>query len=390
MYEADTASLATGEVDEAMQALRDVIERRINLFGVSEALVQVEQASALAGEGARAERLIVELPGITDLEEAKKLIGATPSLEFKLVDPSATGSAQYVETGLTGRYLKRAHLEFQNGNGAGLANEPVTLVDFNEEGKELFAKITGENVGRQLAIFLDGALVSEPVIREAIPGGTAVISGNFSPEEARELVRNLNIGALPVPIHLASTETVGATLGKDTLNQGVRASLYGIGAVMLFLIAWYRLPGLIASVALAIYLVLNMGIFLAIPVTLTAAGIAGFILTSGMAVDANILIFERMKDELRRGKSVREAIREGVARAWLPIRDGNLTGIISAVVLFWFGSAGIEGFALTLAIGIVTSMFTAIIVTRTLLLAIAPAEVSSRGRLLFLSGTDRA
>ncbi len=392
VYEADTSHLAPEEIDEAMTALRDVIETRTNLFGVSEPLVQVEKASALS-EGDKTERLIVELPGVTDLEEAVRMIGATPQLEFKLVgDPVGTSSEPvYIETGLTGRYLKKARLELSGMQGGpGISNEPIVMVDFNEEGKELFANITRENVGRQLAIFLDGGEPkSDPVIREPILGGTAVISGNFTAEEARELVRNLNIGALPVPITLASTESVGASLGMETLSKGVVAGVWGIGIVMLFLALWYRLPGVLASFALLFYLMLNLGVYLLIPVTITAAGLAGLVLSIGMAVDANILIFERMKDELRRGASVGDAIREGVARAWLPIRDGNLTGILSAIILFWFGTASVEGFALTLMIGILISMFTAIVVTRTFLLAVAIDSERAWYRTLFLSGTDR-
>jgi protein-export membrane protein SecD len=392
VYEADTSELNLAEIDEAMSALRDVIERRTNLFGVSEPLVQVEKASVFS-ESDKTERLIVELPGVTDLQEAVDMIGKTPQLEFKLVgDPVGTSTdATYVETGLTGRYLSRARLEFSGSQGQiGVVNEPLVMVDFNDEGKQLFADITSANVGRQVAIFLDGALISSPVVREAITGGTAVISGGFTPEEAKELVRNLNIGALPVPIHLASTESVGASLGMETLDKGVMAGLYGIAIVMLFLIGWYRLPGFIAALALVLYLVLNLAVYLIIPVTITAAGLAGFILSSGMAVDANILIFERMKDELRRGKSVRESAREGVARAWLPIRDGNLTGILSAIVLFWFGTASVEGFALTLTIGIIISMFSAIVVTRLFLLAVADLSDKPWYKKLFLSGIDRS
>jgi protein-export membrane protein SecD len=391
VYEADTAGVDEANVPDAMSALRDVIERRVNLFGVSEPLVQVEKASALAG-GDRTERLIVELPGVTDLNEAVSMIGKTPLLEFKLVGPSIGTSTEptFIDTGLTGRYLARATANLPGGQGGmGFSGDAFVEVTFNDEGKELFAQITRENVGKQLAIFLDGDLKSDPVIREPILGGSAVISGGFTREEVQELARNLNIGALPVPIHLASTESVGASLGAETLGDGVRAGLWGIGIVMVFLTLWYRLPGLVASVALGLYLVLNLAVYILIPVTITAAGLAGLILSSGMAVDANILIFERMKDELRRGKSVRDAVLEGVSRAWLPIRDGNLTGILSAIVLFWFGTSSVEGFALTLTIGILLSMFTAIIVTRTFLLALAGVSEHRVLRFLFLSGTDK-
>ncbi len=390
VYEADTTSLDPSEVEEAMAALRDVIENRTNLFGVSEPLVQVERASSLAA-GDTKERLIVELPGVTDLAEATRMIGETPVLEFKLVVPPAGSSSEptYRDTGLTGRFVTKATLQFSGGMGAGFSNEPIVLVTFNDEGKSIFGSLTKDHVGEKVAIFLDGRLISDPVIREPILGGTATISGGFTAEEAKKLVRDLNIGALPVPIHLASTESVGASLGMETLSKGVTAGLYGIGIVILFLILWYRLPGFAAALALVLYLLLNLAVYLAIPITITAAGLAGFILSSGMAVDANILIFERMKDELRRGKTVRDAVREGVARAWLPIRDGNLTGILSAIILFWFGTASVEGFALTLTIGILVSLFTAIVVTRTFLLALAGNTESARYRALFLSGVDR-
>jgi len=389
VYEADTTAVRPEEVEDAMAALRDVIERRTNLFGVSEPLVQVEKASALAG-GDATERLIVELPGVTDLNEATRIIGQTPMLEFKLVAAaSSTASSTYVDVGLTGSKLKRARLEFSGSQGrSGFSNEPLVMVDFNDEGKALFATLTRENVGKHLAIFLDGEVISEPVIREPIEGGTAVISGGFTPDEARELVRNLNIGALPVPIHLASTESVGPTLGMETLHRGVIAGLIGIGIVMAFLIMWYRVPGIMASLALGIYVVINLCFYLFIPITVTAAGLAGFVLSSGMAVDANVLIFERIKDEMRRGKTVADAVREGVGRAWLPIRDSNFHGILTAIVLFWFGTASVEGFALTLIIGILVSMFSAITVTRTFLLAIAGISERAWFRNLFLSGFE--
>lgn len=390
VYEADTSAVDSTNVVDAMSALRDVIERRVNLFGVAEPLVQVEKASSLSN-ATSSDRLIVELPGITNLEEAVKMIGATPVLEFKLVgDPVGSSTeSTYIDTGLTGRYLVRARLEFSGARGQSVvANEPLVLVDFNDEGKKLFSDITKANVGKQLAIFLDGALISDPVIREEIRGGTAVISGNFTTDKAKELVRNLNIGALPVPIHLASTESVGASLGMETLDKGVKAGMWGIGIVMLFLMAWYRVPGFLASLALIMYIIINLGIYMFIPITITAAGLAGFILSSGMAVDANVLIFERIKDEMRRGKSVQDAVREGVSRAWLPIRDGNFHGVLTAIVLFWFGTASVEGFALTLMIGILVSMFSAIIVTRTFLLAIAGVSDKPWFRNLFLSGTS--
>lgn len=388
VYEADTSSLAPTEVDESMAALRDVIERRVNLFGVAEPIVQVEKASILSGSD-NTERLIVELPGIEDIDEALELIGATPVLEFKLVadEFATTTEERYTVTGLTGRYLTRARLEFSGSQGGGfgaVSNEPIVLVDFNTEGRELFGDITSENVGQQLAIFLDGELVSDPVIREPITGGTAVISGKFSPDEAKELVRELNIGALPVPIELLSTQIVGASLGAETLNKGVRAGIIGLALVALFMLVWYRVPGFAAVLALSIYLAVMLSIFKLIPVTLTAAGIAGFILSLGIAVDANVLIFERMKEELKKGSGLTDAVRTGFERAWAPIRDGNFTSLISAIVLFWFGTSIVEGFALVFGIGIIISMLTALSVSRTILLALA--SISGEKPELFGSG----
>jgi protein-export membrane protein SecD len=234
----------------------------------------------------------------------------------------------------------------------------------------LFEDITRENVGEQLAIFLDGEVISSPSINEVITGGDAVISGNFTPETARDLVQNLNFGALPVPITLASTQTIGASLGAEILDKGIYAGVIGLSIVIVFMLLWYRLPGAIAGIALLVYLASMLALFKLIPVTLTAAGLAGLILSLGMAVDANVLVFERMKEEYRDGKTSREAAREGFSRAWNAIRDGNITSILSAVILFWFGTSIVKGFALVFGLGVLISMITAISVTRTLLLAL--------------------
>jgi protein-export membrane protein SecD len=389
VYEADVSEITAAEVPDAMQALRDVIERRVNLFGVSEPLVQVERASVFA-QGQSDHRLIVELPGITDLSEAVRLIGATPQLEFKLVgDPLASTSEQrYVATGLTGRFLSRAQLEFVAPPGGSVPNEPVVVLYFNDEGATMFGDITSTHVGEQLAIFLDGESISEPVINEAITGGTATISGNFTPQEGRALVRDLNIGALPVPISLLSTESVGASLGADTLARGIIAGMWGYGVVALFMLLWYRLPGAIAVVALTGYMIMTLALFKLIGVTISAAGIAGLILSIGMAVDANVLIFERIKEELRSGKALPLAISEGFSRAWLAIRDGHFTALLSAIILFWVGTSVVEGFALIYAIGTLLSLVSGIVVSRTLLLALGLSD-KPLVRRLFGSGFSR-
>lgn len=374
IYKADISKVSAGDVTTSMDALRDVIERRVNVFGVSEPIIQVEEAGLISGN--KDERLIVELPGVTDIDKAIALIGQTPLLEFKLqkVDFSKLSKEQiassspdelFATTALTGRLLSKAQLQFDP-----TSHMPVVALNFNDEGKDIFAKITRENTGKVLGIFLDGKAISLPVIREEIGNGTAQITGGFTADEARVLVRNLNYGALPVPIELMSTESVGASLGSVALHAGVKAGIIGFILTVLFLILWYRLPGLVASLALILYVALSLTLFKFIPVTLTAAGLAGFILSIGMAVDANILIFERMKEELRAGKKLEDAMHEGFHRAWLSIRDSNISSIITAIVLFWLGTSAVKGFALTLGLGVVVSMFTAITVSRTFLFAL--------------------
>jgi preprotein translocase subunit SecD len=385
VYSADTKDVALGEVGDAMNSLREVIERRVNVFGVSEPLVQVESPSAFAED--KGQRLIVELPGVTDVNAAVDAIGKTPLLEFRLAKQTeGTTTIEYVPTGLSGAMLARASLEFAAGATTAVVNQPIVSLQFNEEGSKLFEDITRENTGQVLGIFLDGAPISTPVIQEVIAGGKATITGNFTPEEGRELVRNLNFGALPVPISLLETSTIGPTLGAESLNDGIYAGVIGALVVMLFMILWYRLPGLVASVALVLYIVIMLALFQLIPVTLTAAGIAGFILSIGMAVDANILIFERLKEELRAGKHLREAINEGFRRAWLSIRDSNASSIITGVILFWFGTTLVKGFALTFVLGVVISMLSAITVTRTFLLTVSKEKVGRVGKSFFMSG----
>jgi preprotein translocase subunit SecD len=370
LYKADTSQVQ-GSAEDAMDSLREVVERRVNIFGVSEPLVQAEKGGVDGSE----HRLIVELPGVSNLSDAVRAIGATPVLEFKLQQNLGTSSVAYIDTGLTGRLLSRATLEFATSPTGGVSNEPVIVLNFNTEGAELFRQITTDNVGQVLAIFLDGAPISTPVIQEAIPNGTATITGRFTPEEAKQLVRDLNFGALPVPVELVSSQSIGPSLGQTALAQSVMAGVWGFALVALFLIVWYRLPGLVAVLALLMYVAISLAIFKMIPVTLTVAGLAAFILSIGMAVDANILIFERTKEELESGKALPEAIKEGFARAWSSIRDSNLSSIITGVILFWFGgTAVIKGFALVFVIGVLVSMFTATTVTRTLLQALGIAH----------------
>ena len=399
IYKADTLAVPSGQVGDSMNALRDVIERRINLFGVSEPVVQIQRSSLVSGAG---EQLIVDLPGVTDVKQAIDMIGLTPLLEFKIEAPKNTAqnvtvgkdgkvdlgaidlTPKFISTELTGRYLKKAILEFDANT-----REPKVSLQFDDIGTKLFAEITKNNVGKTVAIYLDGAPISTPVVREEIPNGQAVISGNFTPIEAKTFVGRLNSGALPVPITLLSTQTIGAILGDSAVNAGVKAAIIGFLLVALFLILFYRLPGFIATISLCIFIVIILTLFKLIPVTLTAAGIAGFIISIGIAVDANVLIFERVKEELRSGKSIADSISAGFSRAWFSIRDSNISSFITAVILFWFGTSLIKGFALTLGMGIIVSMFSAIIVTRIFLLTLGFIGEGKVARFLFSSGISK-
>jgi protein-export membrane protein SecD len=396
IYKADVSAVKSGEVSDSMNALRDVIERRINLFGVSEPVVQVQEGGFVSGGE---EKLIVDLPGITDVEKATEMIGQTPLLEFKIEAPEGTPktlkvdkegkatvdlSQQFVSTDLTGRYLKKATLEFDQNT-----REPKVGLQFDDTGTKLFADITKANIGKIVAIYLDGSPISTPVVREEIPNGQAVISGNFTPTEAKQLVGRLNSGALPVPITLLSRQTIGAILGDNAVHAGVKAAIIGFLIVALFLMLWYRLPGLIAVLALCIYISIILALFKLLPVTLTAAGIAGFIISIGIAVDANILIFERVKEELRSGRTIADAVSAGFSRAWFSIRDSNISSIITAIILFWFGTSLIKGFALTLGMGVLISMLSAITISRIFLSGIDFIGESKLARFLFSSGISK-
>lgn len=392
VYDADTSKVPAADIADSLAALQQVIERRVNSFGVSEPVVQTEQGGAL-GNGSY--RLIVELPGVTDVNQAIQLIGQTPTLEFKLVKPGFEASttlpdgtanpAAFTDTGLTGEYLSSAALQFGNGSSA-LSTTPVVQINFNTQGAELFSQITKANVGSELGIFLDGALISAPTIQQEIDGGQAIISGNFTADTAKALATNLNLGALPVPITLESTESIGAILGDQALHAGVMAGIIGFIILSIFMILWYRLPGIVAVVSLVIYSIIMLTLFKLVPVVLTSAGIAGFILSVGLAVDANILIAERMKEELAAGKETQAAIREGFSRAWSAIRDSNIAHIIAAVILFWIGTSIIKGFALVFGLGVIISLLSAITISRTFMLALGVKGQSRIGRFLMRSG----
>lgn len=358
VYQVDLSQVATDDQEAVVNGLRDVIEKRVNLFGVSEPRVYSE---VVGGQ----QRLVAELAGIKDADEAIKQIGETPLLDFREVIATASGTeaiTDFAPTPLTGRYVKTARLNLDN-----VTRQPIVEIEFNDEGGKIFEELTEKNVGRPLAIFLDNNLIEMPTVQEKIAGGKAQISGGFTLETARQLVERFNAGALPAPITLVQQQTVDAELGVDSLTASLKAGLLGTLAVMLFMIIYYRGLGVFASVALLIYIALSLAIFKIVPVTMSLAGIAGFLLSIGMAVDANILVFERMKEEIKRGLSRRAAMEEGFKRAWTSIRDSNISTLISSFVLYYFTSSFVRGFALTLLLGVLVSMFSAITVTRTLL-----------------------
>lgn len=366
-YRIDTSTVAPEDVSDAVESLRDAIERRVNFMGVSEPLVQV-------ASGGDEQRLIVELAGIKDINQAIQQIGATPYLEFRVPmtiagEGTSTPQEVFVPSALTGRYLKRARIEYQQQT-----QTPLVGLVLNDEGAKIFEELTTQYVGKRIAIYLDGAPVSIPTVNEPITGGQAVITGNFTIEEANALVRSLNAGALPLNVELIGQQTVQSTLGERALKDTFRAGIIGVLAVMLFMLAYYRLPGLVAVLALCIYISLSLVIFKLLPVTLTAAAITGFILSVGMAVDANVLIFERTKEELRLGKTIKGSVEEGFNRAWSSIRDSNISSIMTSVILYYFGTSFVKGFALTLGIGVLVSMFSAIVVTRMFLRAVQLTE----------------
>ncbi len=406
-YQADVSGIAPADIGTAMDSLRNVIERRVNLFGVSEPRVST-QTTTLAGNG-RQYQLVVELPGVTDAQKAISMIGQTPLLQFETENPNPSSAqtihvsssdlkdgkldlsaalaglgSKYVPTALTGQYLSRATLEFDP-----TTHTPTIGLQFNAQGAQMFADITGANIGKTIAIYLDGSPISSPTVDQKIVGGQAVITGKFTPDEAKTLVERLNSGALPVPVSLISTSTIGPTLGASATHAGLVAGLIAIIFVATLLIVWYRLPGFIAIIALAMYTIFMLVLFKLIPVTITSSGIAGLIISLGMAVDANILIFERTKEEMLAGKTVADSLHDGFGRAWNSIRDGNISSIISAIILYWFGSTLIQGFALTFGLGVLVSMITAFTISRIMLYVVAGNGNGRIKRFLFSSGLSK-
>ncbi len=401
VYKADLSTIGGQDAGDAMAGVRDVIERRVNLFGVSEPLVQIEGS----------DRLIVELAGISDVNQAIAVIGQTPFLEFKEELPRDKGDkiiADFVATlpkdqqenfkdlkaealcnvinfetfnifllqfqidpcfsatGLSGKHLKRSEVVFDP-----TTNQPQVSLGLNDEGAKIFADITKRNVGKPLAIYIDGTPITypPPIVQTEITSGDAVINGDFTIKYAKDMTNRLNAGALPVHIEPISQQTIGPSLGAESLRQSLRAALFGFLAVAVFMIAYYRLPGLVAVIALVIYVIIVLAIYKVIPVTLTLAGIAGFVLSLGIAVDANVLIFARMREELKAGRTLSQAFHEGFRRAWLSIRDSHVTTLLGALILYMFTTSIVKGFALTLGIGVLLSLVTSIIITRSLLRA---------------------
>ena len=417
VYEADLTDIGNETAAEAMDGVVDIISRRVNAYGVSEPVIQKQGG----------DRISIQLPGIKDMQAAVNLVGQTAELDFRELTPESwefvtqfidqglqvdyetlttEGTIEWIpataigsngqEAHLTGKYLERdTYVEIDQNT-----NEPRVRFEFNSEGAELFAQITGRLIEKPLGIFLDDGYVSSPTVKSKIEGGTGVIE-NMSLNDAQDLAILLNAGALPVSLgHWdrgtflsgpAVQDEVDPTLGADSLQKSLIAGAVGLILVLLFMAFFYRLPGVLAGCALIIYGILVLAAFKLIPVTLTLAGIAAFILSIGMAVDANVLIFERLKEELRAGRTLGGAIEAGFNRAWTAIRDSNVTTLIICGILYWMGSNFAEprvmGFALTLAIGVALSMFSAIVITRTFLRLFVGTRIAGR---LWLFGAQRS
>lgn len=373
LFDVDTSNVKKEDLSSAIESLKTNIERRVNLFGVSEANVQISNQSEKY-------RLSIELPGVTDINEAIKLIGQTAQLNFMGVldiPPEATATATLSDalkdTGLNGSHLVKAAPVTNPNTG-----QVEVSLQFDSEGAKLFEKATTDFLNKRLAILLDEEIITAPQVNDVIVGGEAVINGNFDIKSAKALSAQLNAGALPLPIKLIQQSQVGATLGQDSIEKGVKAGLIGLGLVFLFMIGNYGLLGVIANFSLIIYGLITLTLYRLIPVTLTFPGIVGFILSVGMAVDSNILIFERMKEEIRSGKSWNNAMELGFGRAWSSIKDANTCTIITGLILFnpfnwdFLNSSGmVRGFAVTLLLGIILGMFTGVFVTRNLLRVLA-------------------
>ena len=349
VLEAQTTETISKITQEMMDGLKSALENRVNALGVSETMVQQ------MGD----KRLLIEIPNVSDPKLAREFLGETAELEFKKPVINDNGEViSWESSGLSGEDLNKAAVGTDN------AGRWLITLEFNNKGASKFAKLTREFRNYPIAIYFNGESISEPVVQQEITGGHAQITGEFTHDQAKKIVDLLNAGALPVPAKIMEENTVGPTLGADSLDKSKFAGIVGLGAVMLFMVLYYRVPGLIADIALIIYSLIVFAIFKMVPVTLTLAGIAGFTLSIGMAVDANILIFERTKEELKSGRTLFTAINAGFDRAFTSIFDSNMSTIITCVILYFLGSNIVKGFALTLAIGVLVSMFSAITVTK--------------------------
>lgn len=381
VYQTDLSKVEDGGESDAVTGVVDIIRRRIDALGVAEPVIQKTRDNS---------RIIVELPGVSDVNEAINLIGETAQLEFRagikdisLDENNRVKSVEYEDwqdLGLTGANFKSAE-SYIDQSSRSIVRRPQIAIEFDEIGAKLFAEATKNNINKPLAIFLDKIMLSAPTVQDEIIDGSAVINGDFTLEEAKNLAIQLNAGALPVPIALISQNNIGATLGQESVNKSIVAGMLGLLLVLLFMIIYYRLPGVIAAVSLTIYAFITLAVYIYIPITLTLAGIAGFLISIGMAIDANILIFERMKEEIREGRSIMAAIDVGFIRAWSSIRDSNVATLITCVILYYLGSGLIRGFAVTLGIGVIISMFSAITVTHTLLRLVAATNLSKKIKL---------
>jgi preprotein translocase subunit SecD len=382
--------------EDAMSGVVAVIRNRIDALGVTEPTIQRKGK----------DQVIVELPGIKDPERAIKLIGDTALLEFVEAEWSPGDSRTVSAEKLKEFYGSEARLDFvkevKNGRveserpiilkksvltGADLKGawpgldqygNPVVDIEFNSKGGQIFSEVTARSVGKPIAIILDKKIISAPNVREPIPSGKAQISGNFSAEEVQDLVIKLKAGSLPIPVRLIETRVVGPSLGKDSIDRSKVAGIIGFAIILAFMVMYYRLPGFLADIALIIYVPLTLACLTLLRTTLTLPGIAGFLLSIGMAVDANILIFERLKEELRLGKTVKASFDASFQRAFAAILDSNVTTVIAAVMLFFVGTGTIKGFAVTLTVGILVSMFTALTLTRMMMNMLVDGKVVTK------------
>lgn len=370
MFDADVKKVKKEDLQDALSSSRDIIEKRVNFFGVSEPVVQTVKSGSNY-------RISVDLPGIENVNEAINLIGQTAQLSFneeasveaKIATQSSVYQRLTKDSGLSGKHVKKASVTFDSQTG-----KPQVSLSFSSEGVKLFGDVTQRNIGKPVGIVIDNFMISAPTVQQAIVDGNAVITGDFTIDEAKKLAISINSGALPLPIKLVEQRNIGPTLGAVEVRKSVIAGSIGLLMVLLFMVLYYGKLGMIASTALVIYGMISFAIFRSIPVVLTLPGIAGFILSIGMAVDSNILIFERIKEEMRKGKDFDIAVKLGFGRAIDAIKDANITTLTVAFILFnplnWeflpqFGM--VRGFALTLAIGVATSLFTGVVITRRLI-----------------------